>query len=191
MPKLWSETIETHRRQVREAIIETTAALVAEHGLRGVTMSRIAEDSGIGRATLYKYFPDVETILVAWHDQHVTDHLDHLVSRRDHSGDAAEQLETVMEAYALICYEIAHPSHGADLTALVHGGGHVAQAQQHLNQFIRDMIAEGARDGQVRDDIPPDELAAYCLHALAAATTMTSKAAARRLATVTMAGLRR
>jgi AcrR family transcriptional regulator len=190
VPKLWSETIETHRSQVRGAIIETTAALVAERGLRGVTMSQIAEDSGIGRATLYKYFPDVEAILAAWHEQHVTAHLEHLVSVRDHSGDPSERLEAVLEAYALICYEIAHHDHGADLTALVHRGEQITRAQQHLNQLIRDMIAEAARSGRVRSDVTPEELAAFCLHALAASSSMTSKAAVRRLVTVTIAGLR-
>ena len=38
--------------------------MVAAHGLASVTMSRIAEETGIGRATLYKYFSDVEAILV-------------------------------------------------------------------------------------------------------------------------------
>ncbi|HKA49020.1 MAG TPA: helix-turn-helix domain-containing protein, partial [Candidatus Dormibacteraeota bacterium] len=57
MPKLWKETIEAHRREVGEAILDTTVALVIEHGLRSVTMSQIADQTGIGRATLYKYFP--------------------------------------------------------------------------------------------------------------------------------------
>jgi hypothetical protein len=30
MPKLWNETIEAHRRAVRDAIMDTTAALMAE-----------------------------------------------------------------------------------------------------------------------------------------------------------------
>ena len=38
-------------------------------------MSQIAEQTGIGRATLYKYFPDVEAILLAWHERQVTGHL--------------------------------------------------------------------------------------------------------------------
>jgi hypothetical protein len=42
----------------------------------------------------------------------------------------------------------------------------------------------------VRNDVPPDELAAYCLHALNAARSLPSKAAVRRLVTVTLAGLR-
>src|SRR5947209_9672712 len=96
------ETVKAHRNEVREAILETTAGLVAVHGLRSVTMSQIAEETGIGRATLYKYFPDVEAILVAWHERHVTSHLEHLAALRDQAGDATERLKAVLEAYALI-----------------------------------------------------------------------------------------
>lgn len=71
VPKPWSETIETHRRAVQESILDAAAALVADQGLRDVTMSEIAEKSGIGRATLYKYVPDVETMLLAWHERQV------------------------------------------------------------------------------------------------------------------------
>jgi hypothetical protein len=42
----------------------------------------------------------------------------------------------------------------------------------------------------VRDDVPPAELASYCLHALQAASSLSSEAAVRRLVTVTLAGLR-
>src|SRR6266705_2400829 len=86
VPKLWNETIESHRREVREAILDTTAALVFERGLRAVTMSQIAEQTGIGRATLYKYFPDVDTILVAWHERLVNAHLEQLVQLRQQPG---------------------------------------------------------------------------------------------------------
>src|SRR5215207_197927 len=64
VPNLWNETIEAHRAAVREAILDTAMVLVAEQGLRSVTMSQIAEKTGIGRATLYKYFSDVEAILL-------------------------------------------------------------------------------------------------------------------------------
>src|SRR5215203_2440030 len=93
MPKLWNETIEEHRRAVRDATLDTTAALVAKHGLRSVTMSQIAEDTGIGRATLYKYFSDIEAILVAWHERQITGHLEYLTEVRDQAGDARKRLE--------------------------------------------------------------------------------------------------
>ncbi len=189
MPKLWTETIEAHRREVRDAILDTTAALMTKHGLRSVTMSQIAEETGIGRATLYKYFPDVEAILLAWHDRQVTGHLGHLAEIRDQAEEAGERLEAVLEAYALIQHEL-RLAHGTELAALLHRDEHVARAQRQLSYFIRDLLTEGAATGDVRDDVAPDELASYCLHALAAASSLPSKAAVRRLVTVTLAGLR-
>ena len=185
MPKLWNETIDAHRRAVRDATLNTTAALVAEHGLLSVTMSQIAEQTGIGRATLYKYFPDVEAILFAWHERQVTGHLEHLAEVRDQAGEAGERLEAVLEAYALI----SHEHHGTELAALLHRGDHVARAQQQVSDLIQDLLTEGAETGDLRDDVAPDELASYCLHALTAAARLPSKAAVRRLVTVTLAGL--
>ncbi|MGH3808742.1 MAG: TetR/AcrR family transcriptional regulator [Pseudonocardiaceae bacterium] len=186
MPKLWTETIEAHRREVRDAILDTTVALVAEQGLLSVTMSQIAEETGIGRATLYKYFSDVEAILVAWHERQITGHLEHLAEVRDQAGDAGTRLEAVLGAFALISYE----RHDTELAALVHRGEHVARAQQHLRDLIRGLLTDAAENGHVRDDVAPDELAGYCLHALTAASGLPSKAAVRRLVTVILAGLR-
>jgi AcrR family transcriptional regulator len=185
MPKLWNETIDAHRRAVRDATLDTTAALVAKLGLLSVTMAKIAEETGIGRATLYKYFPDVEAILVAWHERQVAGHLEHLIAIRDRAGDAGERLEAVLEAYA----SISHEHHGTELAARLHQGEHVARAQQQLIRLVSDLLAEGARIGDIRDDVAPDELATYCLHALAAASSLPSKAAVRRLLAVTLAGL--
>lgn len=189
MPRLWSETIEAHRREVRDAILDSTAALVAEHGLRSVTMSRIAEETGIGRATLYKYFSDVDTILFAWHERQITGHLDYLAEVRDQADDPVERLDAVLEAFALISHE--HHGHpGTELAALLHRDEQVARAQQQLRAMIRELLTEGAQTGDLRDDVAPDELASYCLHALTAASHLPSKAAVRRLVTVTLAGLR-
>ncbi len=100
MPKLWTETITAHRREVRDAILDTTAALVAKNGLQAVTMSRIAEETGIGRATLYKYFPEVEAILIAWHERHVQAHLAHFAEIRNQPGPAIGRLQAVFETFA-------------------------------------------------------------------------------------------
>lgn len=186
VPKLWSQTIATHRSAVREATLDAAAALVAEHGLASVTMSQIAEQTGIGRATLYKYFPDVESILTAWHERQISAHLQQLTQIRDHAGGPDERLEAVLEGFAFI----SHRNHDTELAALLHRGEHVARAQRHLHDFIEDLIADGARTGDLRGDIPPGELATYCLHALTSASTLPTKAAIRRLITVTISGLR-
>ena len=188
MPKLWTDTIEEHRRAVRDATLDTTAALVAERGLASVTMSQIAAETGIGRATLYKYFPDVEAILTAWHQRQVARHMEQLAAVRDQaSGGPGGRLKAVLTAYATITHQRPH---GTELAAVVHRGEHLADAQQQLLGFLRDLIADAANTGEVRDDVPPTELASYCLHALQAASSLPSEAAAHRLVTVTLAGLR-
>jgi AcrR family transcriptional regulator len=189
VPKLWNETIVAHRAEVRDAIIDTTAALVCENGLLSVTMSQIAEATGIGRATLYKYFPDVEAILHAWHERQIGGHLEYLSEIRDRAGDASQRLEAVLEAYAIISHE-SHGHHDTELAALLHRDEHVARAEQQLRNMIRALLVEAANTGEIRDDVAPDELATYCLHALTGASSLPSKAAVRRLVTVTLAGLR-
>jgi AcrR family transcriptional regulator len=189
VPKLWNQTIEAHRREVRAAILDATAALVAEHGLRSVTMSQIAEATGIGRATLYKYFPDVESILHAWHERQITAHLQQLAEVRDQAGDPGQRLHAVLEAYALIA-QASHGHRDNELAALLHQHQHVLRAEHRLRDLLRDLLVETAKTGHARDDVPPDELAAYCLHALTAAGSLPSKAAVRRLVNVILAGLR-
>lgn len=189
MPKLWNETIDAHRRDVRHAILATTATLVTERGLLNVTMSQIAEQTGIGRATLYKYFPDVEAILRAWHAEQIAHHLAYLAEVRDQATGAAQRLKAVLEAFAAI----SHGSHGhfdTDLVALLHRDEQVAHSRRQVRHMIRDLLAEAAAAGEVRVDVTPAELAAYCVHALAAAGTLPSKAAVRRLVVVILAGLR-
>jgi AcrR family transcriptional regulator len=186
VPKLWNETVEEHRAAVRDAILRTTSALAFEHGLTSVTMSQIATATGIGRATLYKYFPDVEAILLAWHEQQITTHLQTLTAIRDHTDGPEHQLEAVLQAYARNAFQ----RHDTDLGAVLHRGDHLVAAQKHLHDLVTELVAAGAQNGSLRDDVAPEELASYCLHALNAATGLASQSAVQRLVLVTLAGLR-
>jgi hypothetical protein len=55
---------------------------------------------------------------------------------------------------------------------------------------VQDLLTEAARTGEVRDDVPPDELAGFCLHALTAASGLPSRAAVERLVDMTLSGVR-
>jgi AcrR family transcriptional regulator len=167
MPKLWTETVETHRQEVREAILDATGSLVQSRGLLAVTMSDIAEATGIGRATLYKYFPDVETILQAWHQRHVQAHLAELRRIQQRTADPVARLHAVLARYADICRK--RRRHGEDeLAAVLHRSAQVRKLQQQLLDLISGLVADAAEAGAVRHDVPAEELANYCVHALAA-----------------------
>jgi len=189
VPKLWNDTIDAHRRAVRDATLDTTAALVAEHGLRSVTMAEIAERTGIGRATLYKYFPGVEAILLAWHERQISQHLEQLteVAREAEPG---ERLGAVLEAYAAMSHG-SRGHHDAELAAFLHRDEQVMRAEKQLRDLIGGLLTEAAQSGEIRTDISAAELTTYCVHALAAARRLPSAAAVRRLVAVTLAGLAR
>lgn len=189
MPRLWSQTIEAHRDEVRQAILDATASLVAEQGMRAVTMSSIAEAAGIGRATLYKYFPHVESILATWHRRQIAAHLARLAEARDAAAGPADQLRAVVSTYAFICHESRGP-HDPELAALMHRDDQVAEAETDLSRLLCDVLARAVTTGAVRADVPADELARYCLHALTAASSLPSRAAVSRLVATVLAGLR-
>ena len=188
VPKLWTETVETHRREVREAILDATGELVLSRGLLTVTMSDIAEATGIGRATLYKYFPDVEAILNAWHQRQVETHLAELADIRDGVGNAATRLQAVLRSYAHICRK--RRRHGGDeLAAVLHRSPQARKLQRQLLDLISGLVAEAAAAGVLRRDISAGEMAGYCVHALSAAGDSASSAAVDRLVDVVWDGM--
>jgi AcrR family transcriptional regulator len=174
MPRIWADTIDTHRRQVHDAILDATAELIAEHGPMSVTMSAIAERAGIGRATLYKYFPDVEAILVAWHDRDFADHLDRL--------RALTQADTVAlaDVATFVCAQRRQHPHdaGADLV------GNLAHTLAAIKDTVeRDVVAaltslmtRLAQRKEVRADQEPELLARWLLHAVHAPTDLDDEA---------------
>jgi AcrR family transcriptional regulator len=191
MPKLWTDTIEAHRKAVREAALDAAAALLGEHGLTGVTMSAIAETSGIGRATLYKYFPDIDAVLLAWHERQIGSHLNSLETIAGEAGAPSHRLEAVLTGYAMLAHghgggEIG----GGEIASLLHRGAHLATAQTRLTAFVAALIEQGQQLGEVRSDVPAAELASYCLHALGAAGASQSLKVTHRLVAVILAGLR-
>lgn len=189
VPALWNDTIESHRREVGDAILDAAWELVEQRGLLSVTMTQIAAGAGIGRATLYKYFPDVSAVLSAWHERQITGHLSQLAGL-SREGGSGRRLEELLRALA----DLSHRSNTADLDLAAvlrrgHSGDHATRARQHLHSMIVELIAEGRAAGELRGDVPPDELGTYCLHAISAAGSLSSGAAVQRLVDVTMSAL--
>jgi AcrR family transcriptional regulator len=155
-------------------------------------MSEIAEKTGIGRATLYKYFPDVETILASWHQRQIRQHLTHLGEVRDVVQDPEARLEAVLTAFAHIQRDRARHGgpHGAELAILLHTDDQLAEAQHEVRGLIAELISDAATAGTVRSDISSEELAGYCMHALEAAGHAPSTEAMSRLVMLTLSGMR-
>ncbi len=171
MPKLWDDTIESHRDAVCDAIYAATAAIVASQGLARLTMSGIAQEVGIGRATLYKYFSDVDEVVAAWQHHAIDAHLTELHEIAQRAGDPGSALRAVLAAY--VETRRVHP----EAVMLAHAAPHMDHAHGHLEGFIASLAA-AARPKRSRVD--PQEFARFAVAAAGAAAGQ-SRAAAGRL----------
>ena len=187
MPKLWSATIATHRAVVRDAILDATVDLVSERGLRAVTMAEIAERAGIGRATLYRYFRDAESVLRAWHDREIGRHVAEIAAAAGGPGTARARLVAVLRGFTAGAHG-RRAGHDAEMAMFFHRDEQVAAARVRVRRLLEEVLAEAAAAGAVRDDVAPGELAAFCLAALSAAGDLPSDALPR-LEALILAGL--
>ena len=185
MPKLWSDTIVEHRSAVRDAILDATGRLVHRDGLTGLTMTALAEASGGGRATLYKYVPDVAAALTAWQEREIGRHLQRLRTIAQESPPES-RLSDVLLAYA----RLRRHRHGDDDDDALHGTIRLAPAESELTALVQEIIDDDTRAGTTRTDLSPQELAAYAVGAIGAAAALPDTTAVSRLATLVVATIR-
>ena len=180
--------MESHRQEVRAAILDAAGELVASHGPLAVSMSQLAAAAGLSRATLYKYFADVEEVFAAWHARQVAGHLAQLAALAGGPGEPAIRLRSVLEAYGRICGQRAR--HGGDaMTAALHQAREVQQPERQLRDLLAKMVAEAAAAGAVRKDRPAQELASFCVHALTAAADLEAVPAVESLVDLVWAAM--
>lgn len=183
VPKLWKDTVEEHRRDVRAAILDAGWSLARQRGVRGVTMGLVAEHAGISRATLYKYFGGVEEILVAGHAEHVQEHLATLRDAHSRAGTPREGLERLIDHYAEICFHRGRAG-APDTSALVHAGDQHQRNATELERLFVDAVGAAQAAGDVRADITAKLLATYILHAAEGAGSLGSRGEVTGLATL-------
>ncbi len=174
MPRIWDDTVAGHKDKLRRTIVDAAVALVAERGRADVSMSAIAERAGIGRATLYNYFPDVDHILVAYvvgqfDQQHAA--LDaRLAGVDDPLVRLRASLELVVGYFASTAHRAASPI-GLD-TFGPETQAQVDAATRGFRDRLAVMIREAVDRELLREDLDPEFAADALNHLLAAARLM-------------------
>ena len=161
----WDHAVDGHRTAQREAIAAAAWGLALQHGPFALSMSQVADAAGVSRPTLYKYFPDVQSMLTAHHRKHVEMHVAELEAVVSGSGLPGERLKRLVGAYAEICHHRARQG-DADVDRLVHSASELDAAESQLIELFARAIREA---GQRGNDLSPAALAAYAVRALSAA----------------------
>ncbi|HZQ65043.1 MAG TPA: TetR family transcriptional regulator [Gaiellaceae bacterium] len=158
---------ESSSRQDRTeaAILGAAAHLVAEVGA-AASMADVAAAAGVGRATLYRYFPSREDLLQALAGHAVAEAgariaeagLDH-VPVEESLARIVRALVAVGDRYAVLAAEQIKPDK--------------RESERLLAQPIRAVFARGIEEGVLREDISLDALLAFFGGAVGVAIKLT------------------
>ena len=164
-------------------ILESAFRLFSEKGIESVTMPEVAKASGVGRATLYRYFASKLDLVVAigtWKWNEYIAHHDAFVPLETHeSMTGAQYLRFYLDSF-LDLYrnhrDILRFNYNSN-SYLQHESGTEAQRQPYLqmvgilHERFHRLCERGRRDGTLRDDISETSMFSSSFHIMLAAVT--------------------
>lgn len=154
----WDKSVAAHRAQYRGRIVAAAAELAAEHGLAGLTMAGLAERAGIGRATLYKYFPDIEHVLLAHLEDEFTAFADGLRGTLADESDPVAGLRTYIATTMHYFASQRHQKGSATFAAGSLSPKVESSLESHLaalHEPLQSVLAAGVESGDFRQDVDP------------------------------------
>lgn len=164
-------------------ILESAFRLFSEKGIESVTMPEVAKASGVGRATLYRYFASKLDLVVAigtWKWNEYIAHHDAFVPLETHDSMTGAQylrfyLDSFLDLYRnhrdILRFNYNFNSY------LQHESGTEAQRQPYLqmvgilHERFHRLCERGRRDGTLRDDISETSMFSSSFHIMLAVIT--------------------
>ena len=132
------------------AILDAAARVLSERG-SSANMADVAAAAGVGRATLYRYFPDREALLDALASHAIADSAARLADAGLERAPVAEAIERIVRAVTAV----------GDRYAVL-SGEHVEadpnEVERLLAAPVRAVLTRGVESGLLRQDLPPDVL---------------------------------
>lgn len=138
--------------RIAAGILEVAAAVLAERG-ETVSMAEIAKAAGVGRATLYRYFPNRDALLQGLTKVAFEELCDRI---------ADAELDTVPVHAGIARLARGFVTAGSKYAAIINTGkkrvDDLAEFDRKLADPVRDLLRRGVADGTLRNDLPVEVL---------------------------------
>ena len=140
---VWRSTLEEHKERQRDHIIDAAVKVIVDRGAGNFSMSALAKEAGISRQTLYNYFHDLDTILVAYVERQAVREEAGLRASLETVEGPSEKLDVFVRS---IVRHLVQQRHGLDLRAIMgpgfgdHGDDHADQVVELLSKILRNGV---------------------------------------------------
>ncbi|EDZ97962.1 transcriptional regulator, TetR family [Burkholderia sp. H160] len=164
-PKRWRGEIPSTAEEARLRLLEAALACCGRIGIERLTIGDVADEAGVHRSTVYEYFANRDVLLEAiYHAE--ADRITQKVSSHHAEGRAFIDalLDSIIEGVELT-------KRSANLTYLMSAGVGVRSDQSDtaglratiavLGRHMVDPMTRAVSRGELRDDVPVDELIAW------------------------------
>lgn len=143
---------ETLSPEKQSQILKGAAAVFADDGYEGASMSRIAARAGVSKGTLYNYFDGKSELFSAWVGQECDRVLKAVFDMRDVADDTEQglremgrrMLRSVVSPVSLVIYRmaVAEAQRFPELARAFYESGPV-RATTHMERWLRGRVAAG------------------------------------------------
>ena len=158
MPRINAATLDDHRRETRQALLDAALDLFGRIGFVETTLGDIADHAGIGRTTFYDYFASKEDLLAGLVEEMLPTIFDRLVEEIPAGLTATEQLAALV--VAMVEFVATDPVFGLtlhrDLPRLAQDTQRrIGATHQRLTAEFGRVYRAGVASGEFRD-VPID-----------------------------------
>jgi AcrR family transcriptional regulator len=157
----------TGRRPTAERVLIAAERCFARHGIAKTTMDDIAREAGVTRPTIYRYFPDRDTLLMAAMDRRFHGGMErarkYIQSRPSFTDKIVDGLIYLIEAgdNDPLAQAMLSPDQLATGTALLGASGEGARMTRELWEPI---LLAAQEAGEMRHDLDPVQACAWLAH---------------------------
>ncbi len=189
MPKVLGSTVAEHRQVILRRVYQSFERLVYAHGYDAITLAEIAKEADLARTAMYNYFPDKESLLLAYTEAEMDGFFSRLRVELDGIDDPLEQLRAYVGAQ-LTYFATHHLPPGPGLRSVLSDRGYDAMRRHAvtLEVTLAGILTDAAAEGQIPAEVASNPQTIQLINASLSAGQVRDRSASADL-TAAIAGV--